>query len=103
MTTAPGTASEGVGKYVVIYVCILGLAGLQFLQAYQTSHDGLFVRMLLVAGVEAVLAVLFFMHLWTERRALLFSLVIYGVFVLTMMNVIWSDSFRLLHLRPFMN
>ena len=103
MASAQGTASEGVGKYIVIYLCILGLAGLQFLQAYQTSRDGLFVRMLLVAGVEAILAVMFFMHLWTERRALLVSLVLYGVFVLTMMNMIWSDSFRLLHMRPFLN
>ncbi len=55
--------------------------------------------MLGLAAIQAGLAIMFFMHLRTERRSLLLSLAIATLFVLGMMNMIWSDSFRLLHFR----
>jgi len=94
--------SGGLTTYLVVYVCILALAGVQIVLAYQhTEGAQLFFRMLSVALVQAWLAVMFFMHMRTERRSLVLSLGLYTVFVLLMMNMIWSDSFRLLHMRPF--
>ena len=59
----------GIGKYLVVYVAILILAGLQFVIAYQ-HIDGaqMFARMFFVAVLEAGLALMFFMHLWAEKR-----------------------------------
>jgi cytochrome c oxidase subunit IV len=95
MTTATGRES-GFGKYVVIYVCILAIAGLQFVVAY-SNIDGsqMLARMLVLALIEAGLAILFFMHLWMENRGLLWFVVIFTVFVLLAMQYGWTDSFRL--------
>ena len=86
---------SGMKKDLVVYLCILALAALQFVIAYQ-SIDGsqMFVRMLMVAIVEAGLALLFFMHL-AENRGLLWFVVIFTVFVLLAMQYGWTDSFRI--------
>jgi caa(3)-type oxidase subunit IV len=90
----------GLGTYIVVYICLLALAGLQIVLAYHHAEGTqLFLRMLSVAWVQAGLAVMFFMHLRSERRTLRLSLTISTIFVLAMMNMIWSDSFRLLHFR----
>ena len=87
--------SSGMKKDLVVYLCILALAALQFVIAYQ-SIDGsqMFVRMLIVSVVEAGLALLFFMHL-AENRGLLWFVVIFTVFVLLAMQYGWTDSFRI--------
>jgi heme/copper-type cytochrome/quinol oxidase subunit 4 len=56
--------------------------------------------MLGVAVIQAGFGIMYFMHLRDERRNLLLALIPATVFVLLMMNMIWSDSFRLLHMRP---
>jgi heme/copper-type cytochrome/quinol oxidase subunit 4 len=95
MTTAEAHKNSGMGKDLVVYLCILALAGIQFAIAYQDiSASQMFVRMLIVAIVEAALALLFFMHLW-ENRGLLWFFVIFTVFVLLAMQYGWTDSFRL--------
>jgi heme/copper-type cytochrome/quinol oxidase subunit 4 len=101
MTTAAGQQS-GVGKYVVIYVCILAIAGLQFVVAYSNiSSSQMLVRMLALAIIEATLAILFFMHLWMESRGLLWFVVMFTVFVLSAMQYGWTDSFRLSNGAPW--
>jgi cytochrome c oxidase subunit IV len=88
--------TDTVAKYIVIYVCILILAGLQFVIAY--SHiDGtaMFARMLFVALAEAGLALLFFMHLWAEKRGFFLFVVIFTGFVLLAMQYGWTDSYRM--------
>jgi cytochrome c oxidase subunit IV len=57
--------------------------------------------MLAVALIQAGLAVMFFMHLHAEQRNLTLALIPGTIFVVLMMNMIWSDSFRLLHMSPF--
>ena len=93
---------RGVGKYIVVYLCMLAIAGLQFVVAY-SNIDGqqMFTRMLILALVEAALAVLFFMHLWMENHGLLWFVVIFTVFVLLAMQYGWTDSFRLSHGVPW--
>jgi cytochrome c oxidase subunit IV len=102
MTTAQEHKSGGIGKDLVVYVCLLALAGLQFVIAYQNLDiSQKFVRMLAVAIVEAGLAVLFFMHLWTEKRGFMLFVIIFTVSVLLGMQYGWTDSSRMLVGAPF--
>ena len=102
MTTAQEHKSDGIGKDLVVYLCLLALAGLQFVIAYQNLDiSQKFVRMLAVAIVEAGLAVMFFMHLWTEKRGFMLFVVIFTVSVLLGMQYGWTDSSRMLVGAPF--
>ena len=95
MTTAAEQKSSGMGKDLIVYVCILALAGIQFVIAYQDiSTSQMFVRMLIVAIIEAALALLFFMHLW-DNRGLKWFVLIFTVAVILGMQYGWTDSFRL--------
>jgi len=94
MTTAAGK-QNGIGKYVVIYICILAIAALQFVVAYSNiTPSQMFARTLFLAIIEAALALLFFMHL-SHNRGLLGFVVIFTVFVLLTLQYGWTDSFRL--------
>jgi cytochrome c oxidase subunit IV len=102
MTTAEEHKSNGIAKDIAIYVCLLVLAGLQFVIAYQKiDASQMFTRMLAVACVEAGLAALFFMHLWTEKRGFLLFVAIFTISVLLMMQYGWTDSFRMVAGAPF--
>jgi heme/copper-type cytochrome/quinol oxidase subunit 4 len=95
MTTAETQKSRGMTKDLIVWVCILALAGLQFVIAYQDiSASQMFVRMMSVAIIEAALALLFFMDL-SENRGLKWFFGIFIVFVLLAMQYGWTDSFRL--------
>jgi caa(3)-type oxidase subunit IV len=95
MTTAEAHKNSGMGKDLIVYLCILALAGLQFVIAYQNiSASQMFVRMLSLAVIEAALALLFFMHL-SENRGLLWFVAIFTIFVLLALQYGWTDSFRL--------
>jgi len=101
MTTA-GEKSNGIGKDLVIYVCLLVLAGVQFIIAYQDLDIAQkFTRMLVVACAEAGLAVMFFMHLWTEKRSLMIFVLVFTIAVLLGMQYGWTDSTRMVVGAPF--
>jgi caa(3)-type oxidase subunit IV len=96
MTTAEPHKSGGIGKNVGVDVCLLALAGLQFVVAYQNIDAWqMGARMLAVAIVEAGLAVLFFMHLWVEKRGFLLFVVVFTGFVPLTLQYRWTDSFRM--------
>ena len=102
MTTAEEHKSNGMGKDLIVYICLLALAGLQFVIAYQNiDASQMFTRMLAVAIVEAGLAMLFFMHLWSEKRAFLWFVVIFTVSVLLGMQYGWTDSSRMVNGAPY--
>jgi cytochrome c oxidase subunit IV len=93
---------DSMTAYIAVYVTILVIAVLQVVYAYHRTDIGQHViRMLSLAIVQGGLAVAFFMHVMQEKRAFLLILIPATVFVLLMMNMIWSDSFRLFHMRPF--
>jgi len=97
MTSAEDRKSNGIGKDLTIYFCLLVLAGLQFVIAYQKiDAPQMFMRMLVVAMVEAGLAALFFMHLWADKRGFLIFVAIFATFILLMLQFGWTDSFRML-------
>jgi heme/copper-type cytochrome/quinol oxidase subunit 4 len=94
--------SGGMGKDIVIYLCLLAMAGLQIVLAYTgTPGEGLFTRLLIVACVQAAVAVLFFMHLNSERRSLVVFVAVFTLFVLLTMQYGWTDSFRMMNGVPF--
>jgi caa(3)-type oxidase subunit IV len=96
MATAETHKTTGIGKDVAVYVCLLVLAGIQFVIAYQDiTASQMFVRMLSVAIIEAGLALLFFMHL-SDNRGLMWFVVIFTVAVILGMQYGWTDSYRLL-------
>ncbi|HKR95742.1 MAG TPA: cytochrome C oxidase subunit IV family protein [Candidatus Angelobacter sp.] len=94
--------THGMGRDLVVYVCLLALAGLQFFIAYQNIDSaGMLTRMLIVACIEAGLAVLFFMHLWSEKRAFTVLVLAITIAVLLGMQYGWTDSFRMVTGAPF--
>jgi cytochrome c oxidase subunit IV len=102
MTTAEEHKSNGIRKDLAVYVCLLALAGLQFVIAYQNiDASQMFKRMLAVACVEAGLGALFFMHLWTEKRGFLLFVAIFTIAVLLGMQYGWTDSTRMVVGAPF--
>ncbi|HEX3822261.1 MAG TPA: cytochrome C oxidase subunit IV family protein [Candidatus Sulfotelmatobacter sp.] len=83
-------------RYIVIYICLLVLAGLQFVVAYtHLDTSAMLGRMLLIAIAEAGLALMFFMHLWAEKRAFFLFVVLFTGFVLIAMQYGWTDSNRM--------
>ena len=101
METSEGPSGSLVA-YIVVYVTILVISALQILIAYSNIDASRIVfRMLALAIVQAGLAITFFMHMKSEKRNLALFLLPATLFVLAMMNMIWSDSFRLLTMRPF--
>jgi caa(3)-type oxidase subunit IV len=99
---APGASKNVIARYLPVYFVLLGIAALEVFIAYQHFSTGLLLGILLgLAVCGGALAVMYFMHLAQESRSLFLTLIPATIFVLLMMNMIWSDSFRLLHLRPF--
>jgi caa(3)-type oxidase subunit IV len=99
---ASAKSGNVIARYLPVYFVLLAIAGLEVLLAYQHFSAGALLAILLALAIcGGALAVMYFMHLAEERRSLILTLIPATIFVLIMMNMIWSDSFRLLHLRPF--
>jgi heme/copper-type cytochrome/quinol oxidase subunit 4 len=95
MTTA-GEQKSRASKDIAVYVCLVVLAGIQFVIAYQDiSASQMFVRLLVVSIVEAALALLFFMNLW-DNPGLKWFVLIFTVSVILGMQYGWTDSYRLI-------
>ena len=95
------TPSQGLKNDLVVYVIILAIAALQVFLAYHgVSGEHLMLHMLILALVQGGIAVAYFMHLRDEKRGLVLALIPATIFVLLMMNMIWSDSYRLFTMHP---
>jgi len=95
----PGGAAsytDSIGKYLIVYVAILILAGLQFVIAYRNVDVATMIfRMLSIAILEAGLAVVFFMHLGSENRTFVTWIAIITVLVFGALQYSWTDSYRM--------
>ena len=101
MTIAEAQKSGGIGKYLITYLCILAIAALQFVVAYShVDTSQMILRFLSLAIVEAGLAVMFFMHLWTEKRSFLIAVAVVTIFVLLGLQFSWPDSIRMANGAP---
>ncbi len=97
-----GSSGNVIAKYLPVYFVLLAIAGVEFFLAYQHfSTAGVVCILLVLALCSATLGLMYFMHLAHEKRSLFLTLIPATIFVLLMLNMIWSDSIRLLHMRPF--
>jgi heme/copper-type cytochrome/quinol oxidase subunit 4 len=93
------SASGSMTSPYFVYGAILLIAIVQVVAAMVIGPS--LLRMLLLAIIQAYLAVMFFMHLRDEKPTLRLALIPGTLFVLIMMNMIWADSFRLAVMKPF--
>lgn len=95
----PGGAAsytDKLSKYLIVYLCILFLAGMQFVMAYQhVDVTTMIFRMFAIALLEAGLAVVFFMHLGSENRTFVTWIAIITILVFGALQYGWTDSFRM--------
>ena len=67
---ANSSGKRGIGRYIPVYVLLLGLSGLQvFLAHIRLDRNRLLASMLAVAIFSAALAIMYFMHMAQERRS----------------------------------
>jgi cytochrome c oxidase subunit IV len=91
------TESPGMKFYVGIWIGLLCIAGVEVFLTYRGFPIHVLLTLLLIlAFIEAGIALLYFMHLKYDRPLLLWSFVLSVLFVLTMMNQIWPDAFRMI-------
>ncbi|HXR33769.1 MAG TPA: cytochrome C oxidase subunit IV family protein [Verrucomicrobiae bacterium] len=89
-------------KYLPVYFSLLAIFLVEVFLSFQHFSTGkLVVILLLLALASASLGLMYFMHLAEERRSLFLTLIPATIFVLLLMNMIWGDSVRLLHMKPF--
>ncbi len=99
--SAASASGNVIRKYLPVYFVLLGIFFVEVFLSFRVSAIGTLVVILLLLAVgSATLGLLYFMHLAEERRNLLLTLIPVTIFVLLMMNMFWSDSVRLLHMRP---
>jgi heme/copper-type cytochrome/quinol oxidase subunit 4 len=98
MSTASGNV---IRKYLPVYFVLIGIFLVELFLSFRiASTSKLVIVLLLLAVCSAALGLLYFMHLAEERQGLFLTLIPVTIFVLLMMNMWWSDSVRLLHMRP---
>jgi heme/copper-type cytochrome/quinol oxidase subunit 4 len=98
MSAASGNV---IRKYLPVYFVLIGIFLVELLLSFRiASTSNLVIVLLLLAVCSAALGLMYFMHLGQERRGLFLTLIPVTIFVLLMMNMWWSDSVRLLHMRP---
>jgi heme/copper-type cytochrome/quinol oxidase subunit 4 len=90
----------GMTGYISIWVGLLCIVGIEtFLTTLHISTHRLLAALLLLAFLEAGIALLYFMHLKYEKPNLFWTLVPAVIFVLFMMNHIWPDAHRVASMR----
>ena len=96
------SSTNVIGKYLPVYFTLIAIFLVEVFVAFRNFSTGVLVPILLILALcSAWLGLMYFMHLADERRSLLLSLIPFTVFVLLMMNIIWGDSVRLLHMSPW--
>jgi heme/copper-type cytochrome/quinol oxidase subunit 4 len=86
--------------YVLVWLGMIFLVAVEVLATY--AHPAtvtLVATLLALALLEAAVALLYFMHLKYERRALLWWTVPLVLFALVMLDQVWPDALRLASLR----
>ena len=90
----------GMTGNIMIWLGLLCIVGIEtFVATMNISTHRLLAAMLLLAFLEAGIALLYFMHLRYEKPNLFWSLVPAVIFVLFMMNHIWPDAYRVASMR----
>lgn len=100
MTTGESAQGPGMKFFVAVWIGLMCIVGIEVTVTYQhPSPRDLLAWLLVLAFVEAGIAVWYFMHLKYERAALVWSVLPAFIFVVFMMDHVWPDAFRLLRMR----
>jgi len=100
MASGASDHDPGMGTYVGIWVGFLAIVGIEVFITYQrpeTKH--LLFILLILAAIEALVGLLYLMHMKYERKILFWTIVPITIFVLFMMDHVWADAYRLFNLR----
>jgi cytochrome c oxidase subunit IV len=101
MSAMESTHGPGTRVYVTVWIGLLAIVGVEVTLTYAGLAPGMLLAALLALAIlEAVLGLMYFMHLRYERRLLFWSLVPALIFVLLMMNHLWRDAARMITLHP---
>jgi caa(3)-type oxidase subunit IV len=103
MNQASGHAhSEGnVKLFLYVWFWLLALTGVEVFLGYEHLEVKLMLILLMgLSVVKASLIISYFMHLRYERRGMALTLMPALVVVITLMFMMFPDSFRLLQMRP---
>jgi len=95
-------AAQGPGMrfFVAVWVALMCIVGIEVFLTYRhLPPRQLLLWLLILAFVEAGIAVSYFMHLKYERAALAWSLIPATAFVIFLLDHVWPDAFRLASLR----
>jgi heme/copper-type cytochrome/quinol oxidase subunit 4 len=93
---------DGLGKYIVVYICMLVIPAIELLIASRhPSGEVLVASLLILAFFTAILGIMYFMHLASENHTAIVAFTVFTVFVLAATTYGWTDSFRLLFGAPF--
>ncbi len=94
--------SEGSVKlFLYVWFWLLALTGVEVFLGYE--HLEVKIMLILLMGIsiiKASLIISYFMHLRYERRSMALTLMPALVIVITLMFMVFPDSFRLLQMRP---
>jgi heme/copper-type cytochrome/quinol oxidase subunit 4 len=102
MTDTTAAHGPGMKLYVTVWILLLVIAGIETRLAYThlATEGGLLPALLILAALEAGIALLYFMHLKFERKLLLWCVVGYLGIVCFFLNHIWRDAARMISLHP---
>ena len=100
MTTAESSDGPAFKVYVAVWMGMVVIAAVEAALAYMhVSPHTLLAALLVLAVVEAAVALRYFMHLKYEVPLLFWTLIPAIVFAFVMMNQFWADSARMSSLR----
>jgi heme/copper-type cytochrome/quinol oxidase subunit 4 len=100
MASSAPDHGPSMATYVGIWAGFLAIVGIEVAITYQrpeTKH--LLFTLLVLAAIEALVGLLYFMHMKYERKILFWTIVPITIFVLFMMDHFWADAYRLFYLR----
>lgn len=100
MTTAATPHGPTKALYVGVWLSLILIVAIETVLTYAHLSGGrLLASLLVLALIEAGIALRYFMHLKYEPPALAWTLIPAIVFALLMMNQIWADAYRLATMR----
>ena len=86
--------------FILVWIALLGLTALEVFLGYKQLRKDIMLTVLMGASIiKAALIVAYFMHMRFERMSLVLTIVPATVICLSLMLILFPDSFRLFNLR----
>jgi cytochrome c oxidase subunit 4 len=87
--------------FLYVWFWLLALTGVEVFLGYEHLEVKIMLVLLMgISVIKATLIISYFMHLRYERRSMALTLMPALVIVVTLMFMLFPDSFRLLRMRP---